>query len=105
MPNQIQGLLACDITRTAPCARGWGVCGMAAAGGEAVFDVLDALGLVWVWEPVLAHEEVVGEANGSACHEDLGDGKGRHCRVSQYGEFATVVGSKVSSRSVHSRSL
>jgi hypothetical protein len=54
------------------------MCGVAAAGREAVLDVLDALRLVWVREPVLAHEEVVGEADGAAGHEDLGDGEGRH---------------------------
>jgi hypothetical protein len=58
------------------CARG--VCRVAAAGGVAVLDVLHALCLVRVREPVLAHVQVVAEAAGRAGHEDLGDGEGGH---------------------------
>jgi hypothetical protein len=102
MSNQNQGILASDITRTASCARGWGVCGVAAAGGEAIFDVLDALGFVGIREPVLAHEEVVGEADGAASHENLRDGEGRHCRVCQYGNLDAVVEREELSRMVYS---
>jgi hypothetical protein len=69
------------ITRTTlrGCARG--VCRVSAAGGVAVLNVLHALCLVRVREPVLAHVQVVAEAAGGAGHEDLGNGEGRHdCR-------------------------
>jgi hypothetical protein len=105
MSSQTQGVLASDITRTAPCARRWGVCGVAAASGEAIFNVLDALGFVGIREPVLAHEKVVGEANGAASHEDLRNGEGRHRRVCQYGNLVAVVGREEPSRMVCSRSL
>lgn len=49
------------------------MCRVAPAGGEAVLNVLHALRLVGVGEPVLAHVEVVAKANGTAGHEDLGD--------------------------------
>jgi hypothetical protein len=55
---------------------------VAAAGGVAVLNVLHALGLVRVREPVLAHVQVVAEAAGGAGHEDLGDGeRGHDCGV------------------------
>jgi hypothetical protein len=54
------------------------VCRAASARREAVLDVLDALCLVGVGEPVLAHVQVVAKANGAAGHEDLGNGEGRH---------------------------
>lgn len=57
------------------CAR------VAAAGGKAVFDVLHALGFVRVREPVLAHVDVVAEADGAAGHEDFGDGEGDMVKV------------------------
>lgn len=38
--------------------------------GVSVFDVLDALRLVRVWEPVLAHEKVVAKADGTTCNEE-----------------------------------
>jgi hypothetical protein len=52
--------------------------GVTAAGRVSVFDVLYALCLVRVWEPVLAHVEVVAETASGACHEYLGDREGRH---------------------------
>jgi hypothetical protein len=64
-----------EDTRTALASSGGGVCGRAAASREAVFYVLYALRLVGVWEPVLAHEEVVAEADGAASHEDFRDGE------------------------------
>ena len=48
------------------------MCGVASTRGEAVLNVLDALCLVGVGEPVLAHVQVVAEADGTAGHEDLG---------------------------------
>lgn len=48
------------------------VCGMTSTGGEAVLNVLDTLCLVGVGEPVLAHVQVVAEADGATGHEDLG---------------------------------
>ena len=51
------------FTRTALGAPGRCVRGVAAACGESVLDVLHALRLVRVREPVLAHVEVVGEAD------------------------------------------
>jgi hypothetical protein len=50
----------------------------ASARTEAILDVLHLSRLVGVREPVLAHEGVVGEADGAAGHEDLGDGEARH---------------------------
>jgi hypothetical protein len=51
---------------------------VSAAGGEAVLNVLHALCLVRVREPVLAHVQVVAEAAGGARHEDFGDGERGH---------------------------
>ena len=73
---------------------------MASTCAVAIFDVLDALCLVRVGEPVLAHVQVVAEADGSSGHEDLGDGKGRHGIISlarcwgMYGgvRFVTTIG-------------
>ena len=69
--------------RTHFAATGGGVCRRAAGCREAVFDVLHALGLVGVREPVLAHVEVVGEADAAAGHEDLGDGEAQHGGLGQ----------------------
>lgn len=50
--------------------------------GEAILDVLHLSRLVGVREPVLSHDHVVGEANGTTSHEDLGDCEtARHCEV------------------------
>ena len=58
------------------------MCGVASSVRIAVFDILNALCLVGVGEPVLAHEHVVGEADSSASHEDLGNRKtARHIGV------------------------
>jgi hypothetical protein len=54
------------------------MCRVTAASGVSVLNVLYTLGLVWVWEPVLAHVQVIAKAAGASCHEDLGDGEGRH---------------------------
>lgn len=64
------------------------LCGLASLGGhcrgrvrgpssrrEAILDVFCLSRLVGVGEPVLAHEHVVGKADGAAGHEDLGDGE------------------------------
>lgn len=59
-------------------AASWCVCWGTACCGEAILDVLHALSLVRVWEPVLAHVEVVAEAYGAAGHEDLGNRERRH---------------------------
>jgi hypothetical protein len=60
--NQME-CLAAYHTRTAHGAAGGCVCWVAAACGESVLDILYALGLVRVREPVLAHEEVVAESD------------------------------------------
>jgi hypothetical protein len=67
------------FTRTTLGSRARLMCGMSAACGVSVLDVLDALRLVRVGEPVLAHVQVVAETAGGASHEYLGDGEGRHC--------------------------
>jgi hypothetical protein len=54
------------------------MCGRTSASREAVLNVLHALCLVGIWKPVLAHVEVVAEPYGTAGHENLGDGEGRH---------------------------
>lgn len=48
------------------------MCRVASTRGEAVLNVLDALCLVRVREPVLAHVQVVAKADGAAGHKDLG---------------------------------
>lgn len=70
--------LGLQSTRTALARNSGSMCGRGAAGGEAILDVLHALGLVGVGEPVLAHVEVVAEADSTASHEDFGHGKRRH---------------------------
>lgn len=45
---------------------------VSSTGREAVLNVLDTLCLVGVGEPVLAHVQVVTEADGTAGHKDLG---------------------------------
>jgi hypothetical protein len=50
-------------TRTTLGGRAGRMCRMPAACRVSVLDVLDALGLVWVGEPVLAHVKVVGKAD------------------------------------------
>jgi hypothetical protein len=65
--------------RTTLCRRARLVCGVSAACRVSVLNVLDALCLVGVGEPVLAHVEVVAETAGGASHEDFGDGEGGHC--------------------------
>lgn len=52
--------------------------GVASTSRETVFNVLNALGFVGIWEPVLAHEEVVAESDGTTSHEDLGYRERRH---------------------------
>jgi hypothetical protein len=53
----------------------------ASASGEPVLDILHTSRLVGVREPVLSHDHVVREANGTAGHEDLGDSETGHCEV------------------------
>lgn len=70
MPRQ---RLALRLTAGTSLARLSGrMCGVASTGREAVLDVLDALCLVGVGEPVLAHVQVVAETDGTTGHEDLG---------------------------------
>ena len=69
------------ITRTTFRGRARRMCRMTAACGVSVLDVLYALRLVWIGEPVLAHEEVVGESHCTSGHKYLRYGKGRHCCV------------------------
>jgi hypothetical protein len=77
----------CQSTQCAPrqiltCTSlgGYGgcMCGVSSARRKAVLDVLDALCLVGVGEPVLAHVQVVAKANGAAGHKNLGNREGRH---------------------------
>jgi hypothetical protein len=55
--------------------------GRASTSREPVLDVLHLSRLVGVREPVLSHEHVVREANGTAGHEDLGNGETGHREV------------------------
>jgi hypothetical protein len=76
-----------SITRTTLGSRAGRVCGVAAASRVTVFDVLHALRLVWVGEPVLAHVEVVGESYCTPSHEYFRYREGRHdgARVGKFG--------------------
>jgi hypothetical protein len=87
LPTRLTQLAQCHFegcsedrshTRTTLGASSGGVCGVSAASGESVFNVLHALGFVRVREPVLAHVDVVSEAYGAACHEDFRDREGGH---------------------------
>lgn len=48
------------------------MCRVASTRGEAILNILDALCLVRVREPILAHVQVVTKADGAASHKDLG---------------------------------
>jgi hypothetical protein len=51
---------------------------VSAAGRVSVLDILHALRLIRIREPVLAHEKVVAEAYSASSHEYFRDGEGRH---------------------------
>lgn len=70
--------LGIESTRTPLASNRREMRGMAAARGVSILDALYSWCLVRVWEPVLAHVEVVAEASGAASHEDLGNGDRRH---------------------------
>jgi hypothetical protein len=57
------------ITRTTLRGRSRRVCGVTTASREAIFDILYALGLVWIREPVLAHVEIIAETYRTSSHE------------------------------------